>query len=101
MFFSDFWINIVKIMRPRVALGLTCLTCSSLPGSLAVSSPDFTGVIQSFVFDSSLYTTVTPYLGAGIFSPNKNDYRGAAFDIEIWSNDSSEQSSIPDGCSKA
>ena len=63
-----------------------------LIGSLTVLGPDFTKEIKKsvFLFDNSIYTTVTPYLVAGICGPNKKDYGGVALDIEIWSNDNSE-----------
>ena len=59
-------------------------------------SPDITGESKNlFLLDSSIYTTITPYLVAGICGPNKKDYGGAALDIEIWSNDNSESIKHP------
>ena len=49
MFFSDFWIKIVKIMQPRVALALRVTSehiSVLLRASKTVFNPDFTGVIR-------------------------------------------------------
>ena len=48
--YSDFWIKIVKMMWPRVALGLILNTfLFYLGASLTVLNPDFTGVIRKSV----------------------------------------------------
>ena len=47
---SDFWIKIVKMMKPGIALGLTLNILRFYPGvSLTVLNPDFSRVIQKFV----------------------------------------------------
>ena len=69
---SDFWINIVNIMRPIVAMGLLW-TCSSFDRKSDGVKYRLYWSNQkvSFLFDNSIYTTITPYLIAGICGPNK------------------------------
>ena len=57
--FSDFWIKTVKIMRPRVSLGLLLnIFQSYLGGSLMVLNSGFTGVILKSV--QSLTKNIIP-----------------------------------------